>query len=333
MTVVKKVDLAVYRENLKHIMQTMAPARVMAVIKADAYGHGLVEVATAAVEAGIDMLGVLDIETGLALRKAGVRSPSFAWLHSPQSNFNSAVKAEIELSVSSLAELKAVASALGTAKVHLKIDTGLSRNGCRVENWSELVKAAIELQRQGEISVVAIWSHLAGASKEHDLEAIALFENAYQVALTHGFSGYRHIAASPTSFSLPESRFEMVRIGVSAFGTSPVSQIPAEEFGLQSPMAVETEVTAEGIIAVGFLHGFFSQLSNKTEVVIDGVGYRVLEVGPLASRIETGAYAIGSTVEVFGGNAISAEILCELVNTVTDELFTGLKADSVTYAN
>ncbi|CAB4602682.1 unannotated protein [freshwater metagenome] len=68
-------------------------------------------------------------------------------------------------------------------------------------------------------------------------------------------------------------------------------------------------------------------------MVIEGVDYRVLEVGPLSSRIETGAYAIGSTVEVFGGNAISAENLCELVNTVTDELFTGLKADSVTYAN
>jgi alanine racemase len=310
----------------------MTPARVMAVVKADAYGHGLVEISKAAVEAGVEMLGVLDIETGLALRKAGVRTPSFAWLHSPQSNFDSAVKADIELSVSSLAELKVIAAAHGTARVHLKIDTGLSRNGCRVENWSELVAASLELQSQGNISVVAIWSHLAGASKEEDLRAIALFETAYQIALAQGFSGYRHIAASPAAFSLSESRFEMVRIGVSAFGTSPVDGVAASEFGLASPMSVVTEVIAEGIIAIGFLHGFFSQLGGKTHVVIDGVSYQVLEVGPLATRIELGEYALGSTVEVFGGNAISAEDLCEIVNTVTDELFTGLKTDSVTYS-
>ena len=333
MTVQKLIDLAVYRRNLEHIVQTMAPARVMAVVKADAYGHGLIPISETAISAGIELLGVLDIETGLELRGAGVISATFAWLHSPQSNFDEAIEAEIELSASSLAELNSIAAAKGVAKVHLKIDSGLSRNGCRIEDWPELVSKAMELHRKREIDVVAIWSHLSGTSKDEDLKSIDKFVAAHRTAVNHGFNGYRHIAASPAAFSLPESRFDLVRIGVSAFGTSPVDGVAASEFGLQSPMSVCAQVIADGEISIGFLHGYFSSLSNRTRVVIGGQPYRVLEVGSLSSRIESGDYSLGDSVEVFGGKAISAEELCKTVGTVTDELFTGMKADSVSYAN
>ena len=335
MTVSRQVNLGAYKANLQHIAQQMNPARVMAVIKADAYGHGLVEVAKAAADAGINFLGVLDIETGLQLRKSGVTTPAFAWLHSPESNFNLAVRSGIELSVSSLAELRAIADAPGTAQVHLKIDTGLSRNGCRVEDWFDLVSEARRLEIAGEIDLVAVWSHLSGTNEVEDLKSLALFESAYNTAVSLGFKGYRHIASSPAAFNLPQSRFELVRIGVSAFGTSPVEGKKASEVGLKIPMRVTATVLAPEVISIGYLHGYFSQLAGRATVSIGGQTFLVKKVGPLASTIEVGNYEPGDEVLVFGAEneaAPTAEELCELVDTVTDELFTGLKANLTTYS-
>ena len=334
-TVTKHVNLDTYRENLKVICETMAPAEVMAVVKADGYGHGLIETATAAESSGVRILGVLDTESGLKIRRAGVKSALFAWLHSPQSNFELAVKAGIELSVSSIEELASIASASGVAKVHLKLDTGLSRNGCRIENWEALVSESIKLENQGAVSVVAIWSHLAGASHDDDLAALELFDVGTDQARALGFSGYRHIASSPAAFALPEARLDLVRIGVSAFGTSPMFGTSSSELGLGNPLRLVTEVHSPGVISIGYLHGYFSSLSGKSKVAIAGSLYRVLQVGPLASTIEPGPYEPGDEVLVIDDDPrseLSAEALCELANTVTDELFTGLKPNLTTYS-
>ncbi len=334
MSVKKIVDLTAYEDNLKTIEKLVSPSRVMAVIKADAYGHGLVESAKAAVAAGIDLLGVLDIETALELRKEGVSAKAFAWLHSPASNFGVAAQNNVELSVGSISELERIASSAGVASVHLKIDTGLSRNGCRIENWLELVTRAAELQKEGRIIWIAIWSHLSGASTEADEASIRVFERASEMAHKLGFTGYRHIASSPAAFSLPASRYDLVRIGVSAFGTSPIEGVSAHSLGLNQVMKLEAEVLGPGVISIGFLHGYFSLLAGKSHVAIGGRTYRVLEIGPVASKIEAGQYEVGDLVGIFGpenSEAPTAEELCVLVNTVTDELFTGLKANSVTY--
>ena len=275
MTVTKHIDLSIYRENLRQIVGVMSPSRVMAVIKADGYGHGLVETAKAATDAGIDFLGVLDIETGLTLRKAGIETPAFAWLHSIDSDFGAAVFAGIDLSVGSMHELEAVSKTEGRAQVHLKIDTGLSRNGCRPEQWIPLVSRAMQLQSEGEIDVVAIWSHLSGTSIEEDTLALDKFEIASEQARNLGFSGYRHVASSPAAFALPQSRYDLVRIGVSAFGTSPIEGVSASSLSLSAPMTLTAEVLSPGIVSIGFLHGFFSQLAGKTHVEIEGKTYKV----------------------------------------------------------
>ena len=335
MTVTKVIDLEAYRQNLKTIIDRVSPAQVMAVVKADGYGHGLIETSRAAEQCGVNILGVLDIETGLKIRKAGVSAALFAWLHSPQSNFQLAVRAGIELSVSSLAELSAISKVDGKAKIHLKLDTGLSRNGCRIENWAELVSNAMANQRKGSVSVVAIWSHLSGTSLEDDTAALELFYQGSEIAQKLGFSGYRHLAASPAAFSLPAARLDTVRIGVSAFGTSPLSGVNSKDLGLQNPMRVTTEVHSNGVISIGFLHGYFSNLSGKSLVEINGRQFRVLQVGPLASSIEPGDYNPGDEVLVVDDRTdseFSAEALCSLADTVTDELFTGLKGNLTTYS-
>ena len=151
MTVTKLIDLAAYERNLKTIQNVMQPARVMAVVKADAYGHGLTEISKAATRAGVNMLGVLDVETGLELRAAGVTTKAFAWVHSPSTDFASAISADIELSASNIGELERIAMAPGGAKVHLKLDSGLSRGGTRISDWDALVSRAVKLDDQGKI--------------------------------------------------------------------------------------------------------------------------------------------------------------------------------------
>ena len=335
MTVTKHINLQTFRDNLVSIVEQMKPARVMAVIKADAYGHGLVECAKEAAALGIDILGVLDIETGLALRSVGVSTPAFAWLHSPISDFASAVDQGIELSASSIEELEAIAKVPGKASIHLKIDTGLSRNGCRVEFWPTLVARAIELQQAGEIQLVAVWSHLSGASIEADNKSKELFDAAIDTAKELGFDGYRHLASSPGAFAYPDFRYDMVRIGVAAFGTSPVTGCSAKDFGLRNPMMVTAELISPNTISIGYLHGYFSSLAGKSNVVIDGKKFAITKIDALTSQIKTTDAQVGSVVRIFGDEDtdVTAEELCDLVETVTDELFTGLKTELVSYSS
>lgn len=336
MSVTKIVDLAAYIRNLETIQEQMKPARVMAVVKADAYGHGLVEVSKAAERAGVNLLGVLDVETGLELRLAGVQTTAFAWVHSPSTDFDAAIRSNIELSASTLSELERIAMAPGVAKVHLKLDSGLSRGGARIEEWEALVARAVALDARDQIDLVAVWSHLSGTSKSADEASIAIFEEAATRAFELGFTGYRHIASSPAAFALPQSRYELVRIGVSAFGTSPIEGRKASTFGLGCPMTVTAEVIAPQVISIGFLHGYFSKFSGKAKVLIAGDEYLVTQVGPLASKIEAGDYSVGDEVLVFGSEesgAMTAEGLCDLIETVTDEIFTGLKTNSTTYSS
>ena len=162
------------------------------------------------------------------------------------------------------------------------------------------------------------------------------FEEASNRAFELGFTGYRHIASSPAAFSLPQARYELVRIGVSAFGTSPVEGKKASAFGLECPMTLTAEVIAPQAISIGFLHGYFSKLSGKAKVLIGGHEYLVTQIGPLASKIESGEYSEGDEVLVFdgeGSGAPTAEELCDLVDTVTDEIFTGIKANSTIYSS
>lgn len=334
MSITKTIHLSIYKDNLMKIQKTMAPSKVMAVVKADAYGHGIEHVAKAASDIGIELLGTLDIESALILRESGILTPCFAWLHSPTSNFSRAISENIELSASSVEELNRIADA-GVAKVHLKVDTGLSRGGATASEWPKLTAVAGELAKQGRIHWVAVWSHLAGTSEASDLDSQKLFEAACEVANAHGFQGYRHLASSPGAFALPSTRYEMVRIGVSAFGTSPLDGVKASELGLGCPMQITTKVISEQKIGIGFLHGLFSNLSDKAWVSINGEKVHVRQIGHLESELSPGNYRVGDEVIVFGdgtNNAPTAEELCEMAGTITDEIFTGIKSEVSTYS-
>ena len=162
------IDLSAIANNIRHLREIAAPAKFMAVVKADAYGHGMVQVARTAVAAGAQWLGTAHVSEGLALRAAGLDVPVLSWLHTPDTNFMAAVANEIDLGCSGweLEHIVAAARELQhPARIHLKIDTGLGRNGCSFENWPELVEAAMAYQEQGLLRVVGVFSHLAVADE------------------------------------------------------------------------------------------------------------------------------------------------------------------------
>src|SRR5690242_6185300 len=156
------VDLDAIAHNVG-VLRSATAAEVMAVVKADAFGHGMVPVARAALAAGATWLGVTSATEALRLRADGITAPVLSWLHGPGTDFERLIAADVEISVPSVGHLDAVAAAVRSRAVgvHLKIDTGMARSGAAVSDWPDLVARAAELERGGVLEVRGVWSHLA----------------------------------------------------------------------------------------------------------------------------------------------------------------------------
>lgn len=244
------IDLAAVRHNVRHLIELAAPATVMAVVKADAYGHGALPVARAALDAGAGWLGVAHISEALPLRSAGIDAPLLAWLHTSDSDFHAAVAANIDLGCSGWELPHIVAAALRmntTARIHLKIDTGLGRNGCTPADWEEFVGLARQAELAGAVSVVGVFSHLAVADEierpETD-EQLAVFTGAVAQAEAAGLRPtQRHIANSAGVLSRPDTHFDLVRPGLAIYGLSPFEGRTSASLGLRPVMTLRTEIS------------------------------------------------------------------------------------------
>ncbi|MEJ1229930.1 MAG: alanine racemase [Galbitalea sp.] len=215
------------RSNIRVLRAAVAPAQTMVVVKAEGYGHGALESARAAVEAGAEWLGVVDIAEGLALREAGLRTPVLAWLHGAESDFQLAVDHAIDIGISTPGQLERAAATTGLAQIQIKVDTGLSRNGVEERQSAGLFARAAELERAGRVSVRGVWSHLANAGEHEDREQLRRFEAALALAADAGLRPeLRHLAATAGSLSLPESRYDLVRLGIGVYGLSRSSTPP-----------------------------------------------------------------------------------------------------------
>lgn len=282
------VDLRAYRKNLSTLTEAVRPAALMAVVKADAYGHGLVPIARAAVAQGIRWLGALDIPTALELREAGIGEETsiFAWLFRPREDYRSAIDSRVDLGVSTMQQLEQIADAGARtpARLHFKIDTGLHRNGALASEWPQLVRRALELERAGVVVVYAAWTHIAEASDEEDSEAIARFHDAVAVAESLGARfALLHLAASAAGLARVDSRFDLVRMGAFGYGISPGAGITPEQLGLVPIMTLSTEMVAdsrgEAVIPLGYGDGISSLASGAIDVAVDGLPRRIDEVG------------------------------------------------------
>lgn len=308
-------------------------AAVMAVVKADGFGHGAVRVANAALAAGATWLGVTTCAEARQLRAAGVTAPILSWLHSPLEDFGVALTAGVDLSVSTREQLRAVAATAArldvTAHVHLKVDTGLHRGGARPEEWQVLVRLARDLETTGQVRVRGIWSHLISGTAARDTTRLQakLFDEAVEIARDAGLRPeVRHLANSAAALDAPETHYELVRPGIGLYGVEPdprrvhglrgtmtlrarlilVKRIPAGSGVSYEHDYVTDRDTTLALVPLGYADGVPWAAAGRAEVSIAGRRY------PIAGRIamdqfvvdlgETAA-RIGDEVVVFGPGA------------------------------
>jgi alanine racemase len=233
-TACAEIDLAAFRSNVS-TLQRHAGVPVMVIVKADGYGHGMLECAREARTAGAEWLGVATPTEALQLREAGDSGLLLAWLYGVDEDLAPLVAADVDLSAQSVDQIgRLVAAAAMTerrARVHLKIDTGLSRNGAPSYEWQQVCAIAADAEHSGAIEVVGIWSHLAAADEPGHPSVplqIQAFQQAYEQARAAGLEPtLRHLSNSAGALVVPEARLDLVRVGIAAYGIDPAPGIAA----------------------------------------------------------------------------------------------------------
>ena len=258
------IDLKALKENLATIKSHVG-APVMAIVKADAYGHGLIPCAEAAVEAGADYLGVALLEEAFKLREAGIKAPILAWLNPPGLDFARAVAENIDLGVSSLAVFDEV-NAITGARIHLKVETGMGRNGFSNE-WPELLQRDLN-------QVVGVMTHFARADEPNQIQnqtQLANFDERIAELNAKGVNPTRHISNTAATLTNSAARYDMVRVGIAMYGLSPLG--PDEKF--QPVMKVRARLVIVKDLPQGHPVGYGATATTKsaTKIGIVGMGY------------------------------------------------------------
>ncbi len=323
------IDLAALRANIAAVAAVVAPAEVMMVVKADAYGHGMFACAAAAREAGAGWLGVAVPGEALALRRAGDTGRMFCWLYGIDEDLTALVDADVDVSVSSPEQVNAAVTAAAhaerTARIHLKIDTGLSRNGCTPDLWGELVEAARQAERSGAVEVVAVWSHFACADEvghPGNAAQLEVFDRAVEQARAAGLQvPMRHMAASAAALSIPQSRYEMVRIGIAGYGIDPADGSLAADAGvpLLPVMTVRSQlVHRKRILAgTGVSYGYRWRAPQDTELGLVPLGYADGIPRHGAGEVEL---AVGGRRVRQRGSVCMDQVVVDLGPEATDEI-------------
>lgn len=303
------ISISVDTEAITRNVQTLSrstEAQIMAVVKADAYGHGLTVAGAAARRGGATWLGVAQPGEALALRAAGDEGRLFTWLYGAEAPFEALLAQDVDVSASHPQVLEAIveaARATGVvARVHLCIDTGLAREGAPLADFSDLVRAACMAEQEGHLRVVGVWSHLAWADApgHETIDAQAqVFRQAVAIAEAAGCDlEVRHLANSACTLTRPDLHFDLVRPGIAVYGLPPVPDPDGNDFGLEPAMRVTAQLvlikrvpagqgvsyghdyvtqqeTHLGLVSAGYSDGVFRSATNRAEVSIRGRRYRI----------------------------------------------------------
>ncbi|KJL19639.1 Alanine racemase [Microbacterium oxydans] len=330
-----RLSSSIFRANIQAVRDRVAPSALMLVVKDDAYAHGLSWAVDAAIEAGVEWFGSYDIRTGLSVRRlAGGDARIFAWATSTETEIDDALMQRLDLGVGTieyLGRIIARAEALGAAaRVHLKIDTGLHRNGILPEDWASAVRQARRAEQAGLLELEGVWSHIAEASDEDDDIAHAAFRDAVRIVGESGaVPGALHLTASAASWWRPELRGTVSRIGAFCYGIRSADGPELE--GVHPAASLVATVSAveddRVTIELGSFDGLPSTLSGSLVGTPDGPR-TLVSVGPTSSIVEGWPGAeVGAEVVVFGAGAHgekSATTLAERIDTVGEEILTRL---------
>lgn len=259
------IDLDAYRANLRVLAERAQGAALLAVVKANAYGHGIAECARAAREADAAWLGVATLDEALHLRSLGDTGPVLCWLNAPGADYAAAIDAGIEVTASSAEQLEEIAAAGGRspARVQLKVDTGLSRNGAYGDQWDALVAATVTAQAAGRVVHTGTWSHFACADQpDHPANDAqeAAFMDALEVVAEAGLEpGLRHLSNSAATIARPSSHLDLVRVGISSYGLPPAATMEVDlplrpVMTLRGRLAAVKRVPAGSGVSYGWTH-------------------------------------------------------------------------------
>ena len=355
-----QVDLAAIRGNVG-ALRARTNAEVLAVVKADGYGHGLVPSARAAVEGGATWLGTALLDEALALRAAGLTEPRvLSWLSGRDERWADAIGADVDVSAGAVWAVDAIAAAAretgGTARVHLKVDTGLGRGGAVMADWADVVDAARKAEADGAVRVVGLWSHLAYADAPGHptiVRQAEAFGEALALAERAGVRPeVRHLANSAAALTAPEHHYDLVRPGIAVYGLSPVPDVAGPSaYGLRPAMTLSGRFTlVKRLLAgsgVSYGHTYTTERDTTVGLVplgyADGVPRAGGNVGPVlaAGRRRTiagrvcmdqfvldlgdDAAEVGDEVVLFGpgdGGEPTAQDWAEATGTISYEIVT-----------
>ena len=355
-----EINLSAIAQNFKSI-KSRTTADVLAVVKADAYGHGLIPVSKALEEAGADWFGTALLEEAINLRKAGILKPIISWLTPLGEDFKSAIDLDIDLGIPSidlLDEVIKAASLTGkTARIHLEIDTGMSRGGVLSE-WDQLIKSVLVGVNLKQLKVIGIWSHFARADEPDELmnqEQLSLFEEKVNQAKAAGIDAqFIHIANSAALFTNKSAHKNIIRSGIALFGLSPdIKTIgDSSSLGLKPAMKLKAKLnlvkevkagssvgyggtavlksdTKLGVVTLGYADGIPRNTNNLAGVFVDK------KRAPIIGRVSMDQFVVdlgvtsnaktGDEVIVFGdgsGGEYTVDEWAKAANTINYEIIT-----------
>ena len=355
-----EINLSAITQNFKSI-KSRTTADVLAVVKADAYGHGLIPVSKALEEAGANWFGTALLEEAINLRKAGILKPIISWLTPLGEDFKSAIDLDIDLGIPSvdlLDEVIKAASLTGkTARIHLEIDTGMSRGGVLSE-WDQLIKSVLVGVNLKQLKVIGIWSHFARADEPDELmnqEQLSLFEEKVNQAKAAGIDAqFIHIANSAALFTNKSAHKNIIRSGIALFGLSPdIKTIgDSSSLGLKPAMKLKAKLnlvkevkagssvgyggtaviksdTKLGVVAIGYADGIPRSTNNLAGVFVDK------KRAPIIGRVSMDQFVVdlgitstaktGDEVIVFGDGSngeYTVDEWAKAANTINYEIIT-----------
>lgn len=278
------VDLAAIRDNVKVLQNLAKNSEVMAVVKADAYGHGLIPVAKAARQGGATWLGTALLEEAISLRNSGDSGRILTWLGSPNDKWQECIDLGIDISVSSIeiasGVIKAAKKIGKKAKIHIKVDTGLGRNGVMPGDLADLTSLLEEATANGLVEVVAVWTHFALAdapSSPTIAKQLEVLDASFKFVESRGFKNLmKHAANSAATLTSPHTHFDLVRPGIAVYGITPGGEVgKASEFGLRPAMTLKAQAALVKDVPAGHGISYGAEYVTKqnTKIALIPLGY------------------------------------------------------------
>lgn len=354
------IDLSALELNVQHIL-SKSKSKGLAVVKADAYGHGLIPVAQRAVAAGASWLGTALLEESLKLRDSGIQVPILAWLTPLQEDFEGALQKKIDLAIPSLDHLMAIKKAAERTsiipRIHLEVDTGMTRGGALSE-WHSLLTSVSELVKREKVEVIGIWSHFARADEPghpFNEEQLSNFKHRIREAEEAGIRAkILHLSNSAATLIDQKSHFDLIRMGIAMYGLSPdveklgdsaklglhpvmslrarlqlVKEVPAGAQVGYGGTAVTSSPTKVGVIAMGYADGVPRNADSSAGVLVGNrkapilgrvsMDQFVVDLGnDSIARTGDWAYLIGSD----GGDGYTADAWGRACGTINYEIVT-----------